>query len=150
MYSEWVWVVGGVVVVWLSLLTYYLWQERGLLKRFFPGKGVGSRRVLEDLLKELGNLEGFNRKSLGYFQKMALKRYNPYQDAGGNLSFSVALLDGKGDGVVVTSLHSRSGTRVFAKPVLEGKEEGFEFSEEEKQVVRTALKNSSYEFNKFI
>ena len=53
-------------------------------------------------------------------QKFALRRYNPYQDMGGDQSFSMALLDGKDSGFVITSLHTRSGTRVYAKMVESG------------------------------
>jgi hypothetical protein len=68
-----------------------------------------------------------------------LLRYNPYEDTGGDQSFSLALLDNDGNGVVVTSLHSRSGTRVFSKPVILGKASQFQFSKEEDEVIKKAL-----------
>ena len=53
-------------------------------------------------------------------QHVGLVRYNPFQETGGDQSFALALLDKRGDGVVVSSLHSRSVTRFYAKPVKGG------------------------------
>lgn len=53
-------------------------------------------------------------------QKVGVVRYNPYEEAGGNLSFAVAILDGNDDGVVLNGIHSRTGTYVYAKPVQMG------------------------------
>jgi uncharacterized protein (DUF342 family) len=57
---------------------------------------------------------------------------------GGRLSFSCALLDAQGDGVVVTSINGRQDTRVYAKPVRRGTSE-YNLSEEEEEVIREAL-----------
>ena len=52
---------------------------------------------------------------------MGLVRFNPFPDTGGNQSFALALLDESDDGFVVSSLHSRTGTRIYAKAVVGGK-----------------------------
>lgn len=70
--------------------------------------------------------------------KCAVLRFNPFKETSGNQSFAVALLDGKGSGVVFSSLHTREGNRVFAKPVKQGAADGFPFTEEEKAVIREA------------
>lgn len=134
-------VLVGVSIIWSAVLTFLMWRERLFLKKLFPQQGKSFKDRLEELFKEVTSLEGFKRQSLEHVQKVALKRYNPYQDTGGDQSFSLALLDALGNGVVLTSLHSRAGTRVFAKPVKGGKEEKFEFSDEETEVVKLALKN---------
>jgi hypothetical protein len=54
-------------------------------------------------------------------QRVGLVRFNPFEDTGGDQSFAVALLDARGDGVVLSSLFARRETRVFAKPVQGGK-----------------------------
>lgn len=84
---------------------------------------------ISNQLHQLGN------RSL---HKCAVLRFNPFKETGGNQSFAVALLDGKGTGVVLSSLHTREGTRVFAKPVKQGVADGFPFTEEEKAVIREA------------
>jgi hypothetical protein len=84
------------------------------------------------------NLRAIYREGMGHVQKTAVLRYNPYQDTGGNVSFSLALLDGKDGGVVITSLHTRAGTRVYVKEILNGKSE-LALSKEEKQVLEKAV-----------
>jgi Protein of unknown function (DUF4446) len=71
-------------------------------------------------------------------QNVALVRYDAFEDVGGRLSFSCALLDGHGDGMVVTSINGRQDTRVYAKPIRGGTSE-YNLSEEEEQAIRDAL-----------
>ena len=74
-------------------------------------------------------------------QHVGLVRYNPFQDTGGDQSFAIALLDQHGDGVVFSSLHNRSLTRIYAKPV-KGGASALSLSEEEVQAVQQALGSS--------
>ena len=72
------------------------------------------------------------------FQRIGLVRFNPFEDTGGNQSFALALLDANGDGLVLSSLHSRAGTRVYAKAINGGRSEAA-LSEEESEAVRQAM-----------
>ena len=72
------------------------------------------------------------------FQRIGVVRFNPFEDTGGNQSFAIALLDAKGDGVLISSLHARGSTRVYAKAVKAGKPET-SASAEEAQALREAL-----------
>jgi Protein of unknown function (DUF4446) len=49
---------------------------------------------------------------------LAVVRYDAFGDMGGHLSWSLALLDDAGNGVVLTSIHGRSDARTYAKNVL--------------------------------
>ena len=60
---------------------------------------------------------------LGAVQRVALVRYDAFEDMGGHLSFSAALLDGAGNGVVITSINGRQDTRCYAKSVRGGTSE---------------------------
>ena len=71
-------------------------------------------------------------------QRVALIRYDAFEDVGGRLSFSCALLDERGDGVVITSINGRQDTRVYAKPVYRGASD-HNLSEEEVEAIREAL-----------
>jgi hypothetical protein len=71
------------------------------------------------------------------FQRVGLVRFNPFEDTGGNQSFALALLDAEGNGWVLSSLHARSGTRVYAKAIREGRPEGA-LSEEEAAAIKQA------------
>lgn len=133
----WVWAL--VSLVWLAGVTVLVVKSKSFLEKLFPKSGGAFKDKLGEVLKEVNSLEEFKAGSLKYVQKVALKRYNPYKDTGGDQSFSLTLLDGNNNGVVITSLHSRAGTRVFAKPVKSGVQDRFEFSKEEQGVVNEAM-----------
>jgi hypothetical protein len=92
-------------------------------------------RELDDLAARSAILEAIGRRSI---QRVGLVRFNPFEDTGGNQSFAIALTDATGSGLIVSSLHSRTGTRVYAKAVIEGRSEGA-LSAEETEALRTAL-----------
>jgi hypothetical protein len=90
---------------------------------------------LSALQSDVENTEQTLRRAV---QRVGLVRFNPFSDTGGDQSFSVALLDSNSDGVVLSSLFSRSETRVFAKPIQRG-ESRYTLSEEERQAISTAM-----------
>lgn len=71
---------------------------------------------------------------------MGFKRYNPFTDTGGDQSFTAAILDDLGDGIMISSLHSRENTRLYAKKVDGGKVSSQSLSSEEQEVIKQALK----------
>ena len=71
-------------------------------------------------------------------QRVGVVRYNPFQDSGGDQSFALALLDHAGTGILISSLHGRAETRIFAKQIENGKST-YSLSEEEQQAIRAAL-----------
>ena len=71
-------------------------------------------------------------------ENLALVRYDAFGEMSGRLSFSLALLDAKGDGVTISAIASTSDTRVYAKGVAGGKGE-HELTPEEQQAVASAL-----------
>jgi hypothetical protein len=91
-------------------------------------------REVERLIARTGRLESSTPRA---FQRVGLVRFNPFEDTGGNQSFALALLDGEGNGWVLSSLHARSGTRVYAKAVREGRSDGA-LSDEEAAAIKQA------------
>ena len=75
-------------------------------------------------------------------QHMGMVRYNPFGDTGGDQSFAVALVDGHGNGVVLSSLHGRHMTRVYGKPLLKW-ESTYSLTDEEKQAIALAYQKQS-------
>jgi hypothetical protein len=71
-------------------------------------------------------------------QRVGVVRFNPFADTGGDQSFAIALLDANGSGVVISSLFSRTSTRVFAKPVVDGKSVHL-LTDEEQQAIDEAV-----------
>ena len=94
----------------------------------------GVARDLDDLTTRTQVLEAASRKA---FSRVGLVRYNPFEETGGNQSFALALLDATGDGWVLSSLHARSGTRVYAKAIARGRSEAA-LSDEETAAIRQA------------
>ena len=75
---------------------------------------------------------------------VGLVRFSPFHDTGGDQSFALALLNGQGDGVIVTALHSRSDSRLYAKPV-EGGRSQYSLSPEEREAMDRALQRQTVE-----
>ena len=90
---------------------------------------------LDELSAKTAVLEANQRRAL---QRIGMVRFNPFEDTGGNQSFALAILDVQGNGLVVSSLHSRGGTRVYGKTVAGGKAETA-LSQEEAEALRLAL-----------
>ena len=72
--------------------------------------------------------------------RFSIVRFNPFSDTGGEQSFVVSLLDGGGNGILLTSLHGRGMTRIYAKRVIAGKTDQ-ELSAEENTALSQALNN---------
>lgn len=70
---------------------------------------------------------------------VAVVRYDAFGDMGGRLSFSAALLDDAGDGIILTSINGRSETRTYAKGVKAG-ESDHSLSPEELQAIQYATR----------
>ena len=83
-------------------------------------RSTTSSRELDELAARTAILEARPARA---FQRVGLVRYNPFEETGGNQSFALALLDAAGDGWVLSSLHARSGTRVYAKAITGGASE---------------------------
>lgn len=94
----------------------------------------------ENISKLSDKLEKFGNKAQEFLQKFSLIRFNPFEDEGGDQSFVVTILDGKNNGVVISSLHSRTGVRVYAKSVENAKADKHPFTKEEKEAVERAAR----------
>ncbi len=139
-----------IIFVWLLVLSYFFWQiyshytrligksKREDLKNILDKQleqMVEAKAALSEIKKRLGSLEAELPNNI---RKVGLVRFSPYREVGGNQSFSLALLDEGLNGVVISALHSRDITRVYAKPVIFGKQTRYNLSDEEKEAVRIA------------
>lgn len=82
-------------------------------------------------------MQALEERSRTSVQKVGFKRFNPFEHTGGDQSFALALLDQEDNGVVISSLYGREGTRVYAKYVDKG-EPKHPASEEEHSVIAAA------------
>ena len=73
-------------------------------------------------------------------QKIGIVRYNAFKDTGSDLSFTLALLDEKNNGVVLNGIYSREMSNIYAKPLKEGKSQ-YTLSEEEQEAIKRAIQS---------
>lgn len=140
----------GLIFVWLgigSVFFYQLWRHYRRLTKGITKKDLRSalEKILSDLKKEgqriddlIKQIEKIKKESVHDVQRIGLVRFNPFAETGGNQSFCLSILDGEGSGLVISGLHSRETTRVYAKPVKKGRASGYELSAEEKQAIKNA------------
>lgn len=140
-----------ILLLWLSLLSYILYTIASHYRKLVStAKKENLKEILEAVLaqgeKGSAQLEGIQAEieklhldNLSHIQKVSMIRFNPFEDVGGEQSFSVCFLDGEGNGIVISSLHSRVGTRIYAKSIEKGQGKGFELSEEEQKALKLAL-----------
>ena len=137
---------------WLLILTFLWWRTKSFGQRLTKGMDKVNWQAVSDKLvkhievesKRIGSLskivEDIEENNLYNIQKVGLVRFNPFAETGGDQSFCLALLDGEDSGLVISSLHSRETTRIYAKPVRKGKSAGYDLSAEEKQSILKAKK----------
>lgn len=90
---------------------------------------------LHSLSKKVKDLE---EDGALHIQKMGLLRFNPFKDTGGDQSFILALLDKHDTGVLISSLHTRTGTRWYAKKIVHGKGIEYQLSSDEERALKVA------------
>jgi hypothetical protein len=119
-------------------------EPRGPLRMNLMLRGVlqNQARQIQQLEAAVRALSATDQRPGGLIEgavrHVGLVRYDAFEDVGGRLSFSCAMLDAKGNGVVMTSINGRQDTRVYAKPVIEGRS-AYNLSIEEEEAIRQAL-----------
>ena len=94
-------------------------------------QAAGRVTELDELTRQL---QSTSRRHL---QRLGFLRFNPFRDSGGDQSFVVALADQDGNGVVLSGLHGRDATRVYAKPLAMW-ESVYPLTDEEIQAIQKA------------
>ncbi len=138
------------LATWLILLTLLFYRSEQRFHHLVKGAATRDlRSILEHIqsenrltLKQVEQvrqaLEAHRQEALGYLQKVGFLRYNPFGDTGGDQSFCLSLLDGHDNGIVISSLHSRDQTRIYAKKIDSGQSKDYTLSKEERAVIKKA------------
>jgi len=122
------------------------------INKFFRSGENDIESLLTNILERTDHLNNENKeiaiaikelfkKNSGSIRGVQSMRYNPFKDQGGNQSFSVALVDEGGNGVIFSSLYSRERNSFFLKPVVNGGTE-HELTGEEKTVLKKAIEKT--------
>ena len=147
-----IYIIGGLFFIWLIFISWILYRTR----RHYYNLISGSRKqtiaeILDQLLsnnkkfsqeidKLTKDLRGAIEQSKLPLQKIGMVRFNPFERAGGEQSFVIALLNNHNSGIIINFIYTREGLRTYVKKVKEGRGEKYELSEEEQE----AIKKSSY------
>ncbi len=149
MVSNLVIILGVIFFIWLLILSILFWNLISHYNKLSQGTGGTLKSVLENLLKEIafakkelgllkGRADNLQKEGSFHIQRIGLMRFNPFKDTGGDQSFILSLIDGNNTGVIISGLYSRSGTRWYAKKIVNGKSIEHELTDEEKQALKEA------------
>lgn len=130
------------------------WQAHVRARKLQWEAGQPLEKTIQELVKHSRDLRQFRESVEEYLKRAELRmhtsvrgvgvvRFNPFHGdgSGGNQSFSAAFLNERGDGVVLSALHSRAGSAsVYAKPVSKGAST-FELTEEEREAIGKAMES---------
>jgi hypothetical protein len=134
------------LMIWLTLR---LRRVETSYRTLTAGTSAGNlETVLEDHVRQVqqatqrvSELDELTRRleysSRNHLQRLGFLRFNPFRDSGGDQSFALALADQEGNGVVLSGLHGRDGTRVYAKPLAAWKSV-YPLTDEEQQAIGSA------------
>lgn len=143
-----------VIIILLSIFCIIMFfRLKNIEKKynFFSSDGFTDKNLEENILRyieDVRDVKSKYSKTLKYIQdidkniqrctqKVGIVRYNPFDEVGGKLCFSVAMLDNDDNGVVLTGIHSRTGSFTYAKPIEMGISPYY-LSEEEIEAIRKA------------
>jgi hypothetical protein len=142
-------VIAGIMVFFLIMLIV-MWSKLNKLRKNYTAmlNGNGNMNIEEaiiDLQSKAGRLKGKTedveqqlRNIVEHMKIMksniGVHRYNAFAQSGSDLSFSVAFMDDNQDGVVLTGIHNREETYVYAKPLVQGQSQ-YTLSPEEKEAI---------------
>ena len=148
-----VWILAGVVVLLLLILLINMISVSKLKKRYKKFMGDKDAKSLEEMLTyKLAELETMlktsedNKEKIAKlekqmsvtFQKIGLVKYDAFNEMGGKLSFSLALLNEKNDGFIINAMHSREGCYTYIKEIIAGKSV-IMLTKEEQEALEMAL-----------
>jgi hypothetical protein len=143
-------IVGILLIIWNIFLHVNISKVKQNQQKLFSGKnGMDLEKTILDHTKNMKELDRDIQDLYGIsnqlhnlasrsVHKVGVVRFNPFKDLGGDQSFSVAFLDGENSGVVLSSLHTREGNRVYAKPVEKGKAVKYPLTNEEQDAIKKA------------
>jgi hypothetical protein len=142
-------VVLGLVLALLATLPHLRDFLRARLGRGRVSRSKGIRATLDEHARSIQRLESAVRQlalgekrlgelTSGSVRHVSVVRFDAFEDMGGRLSFSAAMLDGVGDGLVITSINGRQESRCYAKQVRGGTSV-HNLTDEERQAIREAL-----------
>ena len=145
----------GILTIGFIAILYSNIKLKNKYNKFMKkiGNGKNIEEDLENYMYRVERVERQNAEIISYcknldeevakcIQKVGIVRYSAFKDTGSDLSFAVAMLDEKNDGVVFNGIYSREMSNIYANPVKNGGSE-YTLSEEEKEAIRRAIDSNN-------
>ena len=133
-------ILSVIAIAWLFILSgfiiWILFVFKDLIKISKNKEFSNNTKEIKEIKSELKSLIG---DSTSHIQRVGLIKFNPFEEVGGDHSFSLALLDGDKNGIIITSLHTRERTRLYLKDINLGKSK-IELSKEEEKALKLSMK----------
>jgi signal transduction histidine kinase len=144
-------VIAVIILIFLQILNRV--QINHLEKKYYRMmKGTSAKNIEEMIIEYNENVEKVHEASKKMeqlygevkenledcIQKFSVVRYRAFDDVGSDLSFSIALLNDKNDGFVITGIYGRNECTTFAKPLENGISK-YDLSDEEKTAIKNAI-----------
>lgn len=79
-----------------------------------------TKQALKSFTELQSKVESLEKENDLSFNAFAIKRFNPYEEAGGDLSFCIAIINKQKNGFMLTSLHGRERTRIYTRNIIDG------------------------------
>ena len=133
--------------------SWYIFDIRKTLKKFLGKTGMEiDEDLAHNLMRRIARLEAKNEEinprieilehiANSSIQKVGFTRFNPFQDTGGDNSFTLVLLDRYDNGILLSSLYMREGARLYAKAIEKGQTK-HALSPDEQKLLEQTLQNS--------
>ena len=143
-------VVMGLLLAGFGAGAFFLWKLNKKISVLFGSDAAGDQdEMKENIIRRVTRLEMradeieprvdvLEKIAKISVQKIGFLRFNPFQDTGGDNSFVIVLLDQEKNGIILSSLYTRDGVRVFAKKVEHGRTR-YPLIDEEKKVLEEAV-----------
>jgi hypothetical protein len=147
-------IVFSAIMLFFLIVMIILWTKLNKLRKTYMSmlNGDSSLNVENALIEVQGKLASNNEKTTGIEQQLqmvvqqmkkmksniGIYRYNAFAESGSDLSFSVAIVDEEMDGVVISGIHNREETYVYAKPLTQGQSQ-YALSPEEKEAIHRCV-----------
>jgi hypothetical protein len=136
---------------WVGFLEYRHRQLSNSFRLLMTGRGGADlEATLTDFVARMDQVErvahsvdqrvnGIEVQLPYHVQHVGIVRFNPFSDKGGDQSFAIAILDDHADGVVISSMQSRTDNRVYGKSVIGG-QSTYTLTNEEREAIARAMK----------
>lgn len=148
-------IIGLLLIGFISLLIVNVKlnnRYKNFIKKLSKGKNI--EEDLEKFINKVEKVEQQNNDIINFcknldediskcIQKLGIVRYSAFKDTGSDLSFAVALLDEKNNGVVFNGIYSREMSNIYAKPVENGNSR-YTLSDEEIQAIEKAINSNNF------